>query len=63
VSARIAEAVVREASDSGVGRFLPAEEIPGAVAEAMWEPTYLPLEPAPVREALPEPATAVRAAR
>ncbi|HKA35367.1 MAG TPA: oxaloacetate-decarboxylating malate dehydrogenase [Thermoanaerobaculia bacterium] len=42
VSARIAEAVVTEARDSGVGRFLPDEGIPKAVSEAMWDPRYLP---------------------
>jgi malic enzyme len=46
VSARIAEAVVAEARDSGVGRFIPDEEIPKAVAAAMWDPAYLPMVPA-----------------
>src|SRR5262249_26578704 len=45
VTARVAEAVVREARDSGIGRALPDSEIPAAVAAAMWEPGYLPLEP------------------
>ena len=47
VSARIAEAVVVEARDSGVGRVLFDEEIPRAVAAAMWNPAYLPMVPAP----------------
>jgi malic enzyme len=40
VTARVAEAVVREARDRGLGRALPDAEIPGAVAAAMWEPVY-----------------------
>jgi malic enzyme len=47
VTARIAEAVAREARERGVGRALSDEELARAVAEAMWEPAYLPLEPAP----------------
>ncbi len=43
VTARIAEAVMREARDSGVGRPVEDEEIPGCVAAAMWDPRYLPL--------------------
>ncbi len=46
VAARIAEAVVREAHDSGLGRPLPDDAIPEAVASARWEPRYLPLDPA-----------------
>jgi len=49
VTARIAEAVVREARESGVGRPIADADIPGAVAAAMWEPAYLPMDPAPVR--------------
>ncbi|MBI3933020.1 MAG: hypothetical protein HY317_06365 [Acidobacteria bacterium] len=47
VSARIAEAVVREAWDSGVGRAIPDAEIPRAVEAAMWEPAYVPMDPVP----------------
>jgi malic enzyme len=42
VSTRIAEAVAREARDSGVGRALADDAIPHAVAEAQWEPVYRP---------------------
>jgi malic enzyme len=45
VTARVAEAVAREASGSGIGRALPEEAIQAAVSAAMWEPGYLPLEP------------------
>jgi len=45
VSARIAEAVVAEARDSGVGRVIPDEDIPGLVASAVWNPGYLPMIP------------------
>jgi len=41
VTARIAEAVVREARDCGVGRALQDAQIPVAVAQAMWEPRYM----------------------
>jgi len=46
VATRIAEAVVREARDTGLGRALPDDAIPGAVAAAQWEPCYPALEPA-----------------
>jgi malic enzyme len=45
VTARIAEAVVREARREGGGRPLPDAEIPGVVAAAMWDPRYAELEP------------------
>jgi malic enzyme len=47
VTARIAEAVMRQARDGGVGLPVTDEEIPGRVAAAMWEPRYLPLVPSP----------------
>src|SRR5262249_6576085 len=40
VTARVAEAVVREARDRGVGRPFGDAEIPARVAGAMWEPVY-----------------------
>jgi malate dehydrogenase (oxaloacetate-decarboxylating) len=45
LTARVAEAVVRQARDSGVGRALADDAIPRLVASSMWEPGYLPLEP------------------
>ena len=44
VSARIAEAVVREARDSGVGRHIRDEIIPGEVDKMMWFPEYAEFE-------------------
>jgi malic enzyme len=58
VTARIAEAVVREARDSGVGRVIPDEDVPAAVAAAMWDPAYPALEPARSGVRVPEPAYA-----
>jgi malic enzyme len=46
VTARIAEAVLRSARDTGIGRPYTDREIPARVADAMWEPRYLPLVPA-----------------
>jgi len=42
---RIAEAVVREARDSGLGRPLGDAAIGPAVADAQWEPRYPTLQP------------------
>jgi len=53
VTARIAEAVVREARDSGFGRSLDDASIPGAVSAAMWDPAYLPVDPS--RRSKPQP--------
>jgi malic enzyme len=47
VTARVAEAVVREAQQSGVARRQVAD-VPTAVAQATWEPAYLPLDTIPV---------------
>jgi malic enzyme len=40
VTVKVAEAVTREARDRGQGRPLTDQEIPGAVAAAMWDPEY-----------------------
>jgi malic enzyme len=49
VTAQVAAAVVREAREAGVAnRILEDAQIPGAIAEAMWNPAYLPADPAPV---------------
>jgi malic enzyme len=45
VTARVAEAVVREARDRGFGRPFADAEIAPAVAAAMWEPRYPELLP------------------
>jgi malic enzyme len=45
VVTRIAEAVVREARDSGLGRPLGDDAIQHAVVAAQWEPRYSCLEP------------------
>jgi malate dehydrogenase (oxaloacetate-decarboxylating) len=50
VTARVAQAVLREARDAGTGLPFQDGEIPTVVADAMWIPRYLPLAPA-------EPAT------
>jgi malate dehydrogenase (oxaloacetate-decarboxylating) len=46
VSVKVAEAVVREARDRGLGRPFTDAEIPAAVSAALWEPDYPDLEPA-----------------
>ena len=46
VTVKVAEAVVREARDRGVGRPLTDAEIPRRVAAFMWEPDYPELWPA-----------------
>jgi malic enzyme len=43
VTARIAEAVVAQARDEGVGRPIADDAIPQRVQEAMWDPAYVPL--------------------
>jgi malate dehydrogenase (oxaloacetate-decarboxylating) len=45
VTTRIAEAVVAQARDEGVGRPFSDNAIPGTVHRAMWEPAYVPLVP------------------
>lgn len=47
LTGKVAAAVARAARDAGVAaRPLDDDAIPGAVAEAMWEPVYLPMDPA-----------------
>jgi malate dehydrogenase (oxaloacetate-decarboxylating) len=53
ISARIAEAVVAEARNSGVGRQIPDAEIPKAVAAMIWDPAYLPMVPVPAPTEMP----------
>jgi malic enzyme len=47
VTARVAEAVVREARDACVGLPYEDSEVPGAVARMMWEPAYPEIVPTP----------------
>jgi len=54
VTARVAEAVLREARDSDVGLPFPDREIPAAVAQTMWEPRYAMLSPAEPKPAFHE---------
>jgi malic enzyme len=49
VTAAIAESVVREARDCGVGKPIPDSQIPELVSRTMWKPDYPILEPAQVR--------------
>jgi malic enzyme len=42
VTVEVAEAVVRQAREDGVGKDVPDAQIPQAVAAAMWEPDYVP---------------------
>jgi len=54
VTARIAEAVVRAAREAGVARrALDDAQIPDAIAAAMWEPVYLPMDAVPLGSAPP----------
>ena len=46
VARRVAEAVVREAGDSGLARAMPDEAIAAAVSAAQWEPRYPSVVPA-----------------
>jgi malic enzyme len=49
VSARIAAAVVRYASQSGLGRRVGDEDVDALVDSAVWYPEYIPVEPAEQR--------------
>jgi malate dehydrogenase (oxaloacetate-decarboxylating) len=46
VTAVIAEAVIREARDCGVGRKIADADIPALVMSAMWKPEYPEMRPA-----------------
>ena len=60
VTRRIAEAVVAEARDAGVGHPFADDAIPHQVQRAMWEPAYITLVagPTPAPAEHPEPAIA-----
>jgi malate dehydrogenase (oxaloacetate-decarboxylating) len=45
VTVAIADTVVRQARDEGLGRPLPDHEIPAAVTQAMWYPDYVSYAP------------------
>ena len=60
VTARVAEAVVREAREACVGLAYEDAAIPGAVSRFMWEPAYPELLPAP--SARPRPPSRPRCA-
>ena len=45
VSARLASAVVRDASERGIGRRFVDDAVERCVAEACWYPQYAPIEP------------------
>jgi malic enzyme len=45
VSARLAAAVVRDASERGIGRRFADDAVERCVAEACWYPQYAPIEP------------------
>jgi malic enzyme len=53
----IAAAVVREARDSGFGRYLPDDEIPAAVTMASWRPEYERWTPSSVPTSRPAART------
>ena len=61
VTARVAEAVVREACEACVGLPYENSAIPGAVARAMWEPVYPELVAAFERASAPAAACAMPA--
>jgi malate dehydrogenase (oxaloacetate-decarboxylating) len=46
VTKAVAAAVIRAAQEEGLAnRVLAEADIPGAVAAAMWDPVYLPMDP------------------
>jgi malic enzyme len=56
VTVRVAGQVVRAARDCGVGRWIDDGDVERQVSAAMWEPSYVPLLPAPAPESATEPA-------
>ena len=58
VTAHIAAAVAREAGDCGAGWRIEEANLESVVAAAMWEPCYVAMDPAPVREEKLEPVLA-----
>jgi malic enzyme len=46
VSARIAAAVVRHGSESGLGRSIAGDAVEALVSDSIWYPEYIPVEPA-----------------
>ncbi len=61
VTARVAEAVVREARDACVGLPYENSAIAGAVSRFMWEPAYPELVPVTERALVPVSASALPA--
>ncbi|MEO8359314.1 MAG: NAD-dependent malic enzyme [Vicinamibacteria bacterium] len=47
VASHVAAAVVRTARDAGLGRVIKDEDVAAKVKDAMWEPQYVPYDPAP----------------
>jgi len=48
VTSAVAASVARAAREAGVaGRPIADDALPAAITEAMWDPAYLPMEPAP----------------
>jgi malic enzyme len=58
VTAAVAEAVVRQAREDGVGREIADADIPAAVRRAVWEPRYPALDPTWQRSPAPAPEPA-----
>jgi malic enzyme len=61
VTARVAEAVAREARECGVGRAIADADLAKAVADAMWSPAYVAMDP--VCRPMEEPVLELAGAR
>jgi malic enzyme len=46
VAVKVAAAVVKAASDAGLGKAIEDGDIEAAVSDAMWEPRYVPYDQA-----------------